>query len=83
MHPLVGKTVLRFVLLHIYVLIVAWTFILIEKRDEPAHIKMDRILGELKSEIYLKYNMTDNDFVKFVRRTEEAVRAGDEMDWTF
>lgn len=83
MHPLIGKTFLRFVLLHIYGLTVAWIFTLVEKRDEPAQVRMDRILGELRNEINLKYNMTDDDFGNFVKITAEAVTAGNELDWTF
>ena len=44
---------------------------------------LNRHLSELKQEIDLKYNMTDNDFEIFVRRAAAAVTEGNELDWTF
>jgi len=41
------------------------------------------MLSDLRTEINMKYNMTDNDFETFVRRAATAVLAGDQLDWTF
>ena len=83
MHPLLQKALLRVVLHFAYGLLFSWIFTLIEKRDESALERMDRTLSELKKEIDLNYNMTDNDFESFVRRSAAAVKDGDELDWTF
>ena len=41
------------------------------------------MLETLERELHLRYNMTDKDFNNFLERTENAVKAGDELDWTF
>jgi len=83
MHPLLGKTLLRVGLFHAYGLFVAWIFTLIERRDESADDRMSQKLRELRTEIDLKYNMTDKDFDIFVRRAAEAAGIKAELDWTF
>ena len=67
----------------VYCLFLAWIFTLIEKQDEPAFKRMEKMLSELKTEIDLKYNMTDEHFESFVRRAAAAVSEGEEPDWTF
>ncbi|KAL9966744.1 hypothetical protein ACROYT_G024862 [Oculina patagonica] len=44
---------------------------------------MERMLNELKTEVNLKYNMTDNYFESFARRAAAAVSEGEELDWTY
>ena len=44
---------------------------------------MGKMLKELRTEINNKYNMTNDDFERFVRRATAVVSTGDEMDWTF
>ena len=44
---------------------------------------MGKMLKELRTEINVKYNMTNDDFERFVRRATAVVSAGDELDWTF
>lgn len=44
---------------------------------------MEKMLTELRTEINMKYNMTEDDFERFVRKTTAAVSEGDELDWTF
>lgn len=83
MHPLLGKALLRIVLFYAYGLLVAWIFTFIEQKDELAHNRMERLLSELKKEAHIKYNMTDNEFDRFVRRATTAMAAGNEKDWTF
>ena len=83
MHPLLGKTLLRLLVFYAYGLFVAWIFTLIEKRDESAHDRMSQKLKELRTEMDLKYNMTDKDFDIFVRRAAEAAATEAELDWTF
>ena len=58
-------------------------FTFIEKRDESSFDRMERTLKELKIEINTKYNMTDDDFERFVNRADMAVVEGDQLDWTF
>lgn len=41
------------------------------------------MLKTLEKELQLRYNMTDKDFNNFVKITENAVKEGDELDWTF
>lgn len=79
MNVLIGKTLVRLVILLSYGLFVAWLFTLIEKTDELPH----KSLQALRKEMNEKYNLTDNDFHRFVQRTEEAVREGDKLNWTF
>lgn len=83
MNPLLGKALLRVVLFYAYGLFVAWFFTFIEKKDELAQNRMERMLSELKSEVHISYNMTDNEFNSFVRRITAAVAAGSEKDWNF
>ncbi|KAL9966745.1 hypothetical protein ACROYT_G024865 [Oculina patagonica] len=83
MHPLLGKTLLRVTLYYAYGLFVAWIFTLIEKTEESVHDKAGNMLKELRAEIDLKYNMTDNDFESFVRKAAAAMEMDRELDWTF
>ena len=83
MHPLLGKVLLRVGVFYAYGFFVAWIFTLIEKRDESADARMNQKLSELRTEIVLKYNMTENDFKIFVRRAAEAAATEAELDWTF
>ena len=83
MNPLLGKALLRVVFFYAYGLLVAWIFTFIEKKDELAHNRMERMLSEMKKEVHMKYNMTDNEFNSFVRTVTAAVAAGNEKDWTF
>ena len=83
MHALLGKALLRVGLLHAYALFFAWVFTLIERKDDIAEERMETLLMELRTEINIKYNMTNNDFQSFVRRATAAVSAGNELDWTF
>ena len=83
MHPLLGKALLRLGLFLAYCSLFAWIFTVIERKDEPAHKTKERMLGDLRREINMKYNMTDNDFETFVLRAATAVLAGDQLDWTF
>jgi len=39
------------------------------------------MLKDLRMEITMKYNMTDNDFETFARRAATAVLTGDQLDW--
>lgn len=80
---LAKKTLLRVITFYAYGLFVAWIFTLIEKRDEPSYERREKMLETLERELHLRYNMTDKDFNNFVKRTENAVKAGDELDWTF
>ena len=83
MHPLLGKALLRFGLLQAYGLFFAWIFTFIERGDDSAQERMEKMLAELKMDINIKYNMTDDDFQSFVKRATAAVSTGDELDWTF
>ena len=40
-------------------------------------------LQRLKNEAQEKYNMTDNDFNTFVKKAAEAMKGGDQLEWTF
>lgn len=68
---------------HAYGLFVAWIFTFIEKRAESSHERMERILQELKNEVDTNYNMTNNDFARFVAKAAEAVMEGNQLDWNF
>lgn len=83
MNPLLVKTLLRFLLFHAYVFFVAWIFTLIEKRDESPHERMQTLLTELRKEVAINNNMTDEAFNKFVKKASEAIIAGDELGWNF
>ena len=83
MHPLLGKALLRVGVFYAYGLFVAWIFTLIEKRDESAHDRMNQKLRELRTDIDIKYNMTDNDFDIFVKKAAEALATEAELNWTF
>ena len=45
---------------------------MIEKLDETAHQRMERMLKDLRNEVDLKYNMTDNEFNSSVKIDAEA-----------
>ena len=83
MNVLIGKTLVRLLILLSYGLFVAWLFTLIEKTDEPPHIREERALKALRKEVHQKYNLTYQDFQNFVQKTKEALREGDKLDWTF
>lgn len=83
MHPLLRKTILRVTLFNAYGVFVAWIFTLIERKEEPAYQRMERMLNELRMEMDLKYNMTDHDFENFVARASAASEEGEELDWSF
>lgn len=85
MHPLLRKALARLGLFLVYGLIVAWIFTLIEKQDETAYKRMERMLEELKTELNLTcvHNMTEDFFEDFVSRAATAVKEGDKLDWTF
>jgi len=82
MHPLLGKALQRTGLCFAYCWLFAWIFTLIERNDEPAHQRKERMLSDLRTEINMKYNMTDSDFQTFVRIAAKAVATGDQLDWT-
>ena len=82
MHPLFGKALLRLGLFTAYCWLFAWIFTLIERKDEPAHKRKERMLSDLRTEVNMKCNMTDDDFETFVLRAATAVLAGDQLDWT-
>lgn len=81
MDPLLSKTLLRFTLLNVYTVFVAWIFTLIEKKEELPYHTMERMLNELRMKMDFKYNMTENDFERFVQRASRAVEKGKELDW--
>ena len=83
MNPLLGKAFLRFGIFSAYCLFVAWIFTIIERKDESAHERMERMLKDLRKEITFKYNLTDNDFDSFTAKAAAALSAGDKPDWTF
>ena len=83
MHPLLSKALLRVGVFYAYGLFIAWIFTLIERRDESAHDRMSQKLKKLRTEINLKYNLTDNDFDFFVKRAAEAATTEEGLDWTF
>ena len=83
MNPLLSKAIVRILIMYIYGIIMAWIFTMIEKLDETAHQRMERMLKDLRNEVDLKYNMTDNEFNSFVKRAAEAMKAKKELDWNF
>ena len=83
MHPLLGKAIVRLLLFQAYCLFVAWIFTIIEKREEPSYKRMESMLKELKTEIDLKCNMSDQYFESFVRRAASAVMEGEQPDWSY
>ena len=83
MHPLLGKTLFRTLMFHAYGLFLSWIFTFIEKRDESSLDRMERMLKELKIEVNKNYNMTDDDFQRFVKRAATAVTEGNQLDWNF
>ncbi|PFX22272.1 Potassium channel subfamily K member 3 [Stylophora pistillata] len=44
---------------------------------------MERMLRDLRSDIEMKSNITDNEFDSFVRRAAVTVTTGKELDWNF
>ncbi|KAL9966748.1 hypothetical protein ACROYT_G024867 [Oculina patagonica] len=83
MHPLLGKALLRVGLFLAHGLFFAWVFTIIERKDESSQEQKEKMLSELRTEINMKYNMTEDDFERFVRKATVAVTAGDELSWTF
>lgn len=83
MNVISKKALLRIGLFYAYGLFGAWIFTVIEKKDEPGHKRMERMLEELKTGLRLRYNMSDGDFDAFIRKATQASAVGDELDWTF
>ena len=83
MHPLLRKTLLRFAVFYACASFIAWIFTIIEQRSELAHNGMERMLKDLREDIEIKFNITDNEFDSFVRRAAVAMTTGDEKDWNF
>lgn len=83
MNPLVGKAFLRLAVFCAYCLFFSWIFTIIERNDESAHERKERMLKDLRTEVSFKYNMTENDFDSFVVKAAAALSAGDKLDWTF
>ena len=72
MRRLLCKAIVRILILYLYGLFIAWIFTMIEKLDETAHQRMERMLKDLRNEVDLKYNMTDNEFNSSVKIAAEA-----------
>ena len=83
MNPLLGKAFLRLGVFFAYLVFVSWIFTIIERTDESAHERKERMLKDLRTEISFKYNMTDNDYDSFIVKAAAAWSAGDKLDWTF
>ena len=83
MRRLFCKAIVRILILYLYGLFIAWIFTMIEKLDETAHQRMERMLKDLRNEVDLKYNMTDNEFNSSVKIAAEAMKAKEELDWNF
>ena len=83
MHPLLRKTLLRFAVFYAYASFIAWIFTIIEQGSELANNGMERMLKDLRADIEIKFNITDNEFNSFVRRAPVAMTTGDEKDWNF
>ncbi|XP_068740013.1 uncharacterized protein [Montipora capricornis] len=83
MNVLLEKTLQRFIIFYLYGLFVAWIFTLIEKLEETAHERKERALEDIRKGMDKKYNMTDQDFYKFVKTTYEAMKDGEILDWNF
>ena len=74
---------MQILILYLYGLFIAWLFTMIEKLDETAHQRMERMLKDLRNEVDLKYNMTDNEFNSFVKIATEGMKAKEELDRIF
>ena len=72
MRRLLCKAIVRILILYLYGLLIAWIFTMIEKLDETAHQRMERMLKDLRNEVDLKYNITDNEFNSSVKIAAEA-----------
>ena len=77
------KVPFRVLMFYFYSLLVAWVFMCIEKREESPHDRKVRILRELKTEVIMNYNMTDDDFNRLVNKAAMAMKEGAELDWNF
>ena len=83
MRPLLCKAIVRILILYLYGLFIAWIFTTIKKLDETAHQRMERMLTNLRNEVGLKYNVTDNEFNSFVKIAAEAMKAKEELECNF
>ena len=83
MRPLLCKAIERILILYLYGLFIAWIFTTIKKLDKTAHQRMERMLTNLRNEVDLKYNVTDNEFISFVKIAAEAMEAKEELDCNF
>ena len=83
MRRLLCKAIVRILILYLYGLLIAWIFTMIEKLDETAHQRMERMLKDLRNEVEFQYNMTDDEFNSFVKIAAEAMKAEEELDCNF
>ena len=56
---------------------------MIEERNESVQSRIAKAIKRIKNEAQEKYNMTDNDFNTFVKKAAEAMKGGDQLEWTF
>ena len=83
MRRLLCKAIMQILILYLYALFIAWIFTMIEKLDETAHQRMERMLKDLRNEVEFQYNMTDDEFNSFVKIAAEAMKAKEELDCNF
>ena len=83
MRRLLCKAIIQILILYLYALFIAWIFTMIEKLDETAHQRMERMLKDLRNEVEFQYNMTDDEFNSFVKIAAEAMKAKEELDCNF
>lgn len=53
MHRLLQKALIRLGLFQVYGLMVAWNLTLIEKQDEQAYKRIERMLNELRTKLII------------------------------
>lgn len=81
MYLFLKKLLLCFGFFYVYVILIVWIFIMIEKRDEFVFKRKEELLSKFRNDMNKKYNIIDDDFNSFVNCVVVVVIEGDELDW--
>ena len=79
-----GKTLIKRILLFlVYGFAGAGVFTILEKREETNKEKAMRMLQQLKKNLTIHHNITDEEFERFAVAAYKAIRVNKTLDWSY
>ena len=79
-----GKTLIKRILLFlVYGFAGAGVFTFLEKREETNKEKAMRMLQQLKKNLTIHHNITDEEFERFAVAAYKAIRVNKTLDWSY